>query len=55
MVTQQQEISQDSPNEYMTDRLAIRPGTRSDIQEIVRVCTSSIEEGEDVGFGTPIS
>jgi len=55
MATQQQEISQDSPNECMTEKLAIRPGTRNDIQEIVRVCTSSIEEGEDIGFGTPIS
>jgi ribosomal protein S18 acetylase RimI-like enzyme len=37
------------------DRLVVRPGTRNDVQEIVNVCTSSMEEGEDVGFGGPTS
>ena len=37
----------------MTDRIIIRPGTRRDIPEIVMVCTSSTDQGEDIGFGGP--
>jgi len=52
--TDEKEISQASSNEIMTIRIAIRPGTQKDIPDIVKVCASSIQEGEDIGFGGPV-